>query len=298
MSKEHRKNDSMYGKRWTDEEVSILREKYPDQGTDIPELDRTKGAIKEKARRLGLSCRLNRRPWTKEEVEILKDKYPEQGADIPELDRTRSAIWHKARRLGINNRIEHIELTESLREYLDGLLLGDGSLPEGRGNPWYAHTDSSKEYLLWLKSKLEQLGLPCHDVCSNKKAFLMSSAPTPGLKKLRKRWYPQGNKKIPCDLEITPTILKNWYIGDGSRYKSRSSFRIEICCCFDPEGKQRMVDQINERTDIEAHNNQRSIHILKEAHQAFFEYTLSDNHEIPPGYKYKFPKEYVRDFLD
>lgn len=62
----------MGGKKWTKEEISLLKEKYPKWGSFIPQLDRTKQAIQCKARRLGLStshCIVNR-PKLKESEEL------------------------------------------------------------------------------------------------------------------------------------------------------------------------------------------------------------------------------------
>jgi len=32
----------------------------------------------------------------------------------------------------------------------------------------------------------------------------------------RKRWYPEGVKEVPRDVQLTPIILANWFMGDGS----------------------------------------------------------------------------------
>lgn len=97
--------------RWTEEEEKILREKYPTQGSDIPELlnnGRTKSAIQNYAYRLGIDYEKRdtngREPWTEEEVEILRKEYPKRGWNIPELlDRGRSkhSIKEKAEFEGI-----------------------------------------------------------------------------------------------------------------------------------------------------------------------------------------------------
>ncbi len=65
---------------WTPEEDSILKEKYSKLGSNIPELNRSRGSIQDRAARLGL-----RRRWTVSEENILKEKYPEMGPNIPEL---------------------------------------------------------------------------------------------------------------------------------------------------------------------------------------------------------------------
>ena len=75
---------------WTEEEVAILKEKYPTQGSNIPELlkARTINSIRDKAIVLNLDKVKIHCSWTDEEVAILKEKYPTQGPDIPELLKT------------------------------------------------------------------------------------------------------------------------------------------------------------------------------------------------------------------
>ena len=37
----------------------------------------------------------------------------------------------------------------------------------------------------------------------------------PFFEDLRRRWYPDGSKRFPADLELTPTLTKFWYVSDG-----------------------------------------------------------------------------------
>lgn len=229
---------------WTKEELSILKEKYPKKGSDIPELDRTRGAIRKQAERLDLSYR-----WTEEEISILKEKYPKHGSDIPELNRSKTAIHSKASELGLSyDRGNHIILSNTLREYLDGLLLGDGCIVFKRGrSPYYTHVDKHRNYIVWLRKRLKTLGLPYVGSIYKREeygTYYFCSNSAIELKDMRERWYPNGKKKIPSDLEITPIILKNWYVGDGSRIRRKSGWEVRIACFFDKEGKRRLVEQI------------------------------------------------------
>lgn len=289
-----RKNRGRFGKPWTSKEVEILKEKYPSNSTDIPELNRTKRAIRGKAQRLGLSTESR---WSKNEVSVLKEKYEEHGSNIPELHRTKKAIFKKAHKLGISNKINHITVSSELEEYLDGLLLGDGSLySRESGNVSYCHSDSFKEYIVWLKGKLEELGLPCREVYKSGSVFKIKSIVTPELRQIYGRWYPNGEKQIPQDLTVTPTILKNWYVGDGSYYKRENDRRYDnlyIASLFDREGKQRLVRQLNEDISIKASNIVNGVWFSTKTRHELFDFMLSNRPEIPPGYKYKFPDKYI-----
>ena len=48
-------------RRWTKEELKILRNKYFDNGSDIPELNRSRGVIRTKAMQLKIKCKFDGR---------------------------------------------------------------------------------------------------------------------------------------------------------------------------------------------------------------------------------------------
>ena len=74
--------ERLEGRKWTEEEIEILKKWYPIEGTRIKERldDRTRVAIKEKARKLGL--KVDNLFWTNEEIEILKRYYPLEGIKV------------------------------------------------------------------------------------------------------------------------------------------------------------------------------------------------------------------------
>lgn len=88
---------------WSKSDVALLKELYPEKGSNIPELRlrHSRVAICCKAKSLGLSWS---RTWTETETKLLCDNFPECGANIPELLKTRSkaAIQGKARLLGLS----------------------------------------------------------------------------------------------------------------------------------------------------------------------------------------------------
>lgn len=83
---------------WAPAADRILREKYPIQGSNIPELSQyTRRQIQSRANVLGIS----REYWSDEEDRILKENYKKHGADIPELKhKSAAAIRSRAAKLG------------------------------------------------------------------------------------------------------------------------------------------------------------------------------------------------------
>lgn len=96
----------MPGKLWTDNEIALLRENYPNKPTKevvnmLP--GRTKPAVYYKAMTLGLAK--NSLAWTDEEDEILKEHYSDNTADEIQKNylphKTKHAIYHRVRQLNL-----------------------------------------------------------------------------------------------------------------------------------------------------------------------------------------------------
>lgn len=88
---------------WSEEEIAILREWYPKEGTGchIRLPGRTPRGIKQKARSLNLSA--PKTQWSEEEDEILKEKYgkiPTNELSVL-LERSLCSVQHRARALGL-----------------------------------------------------------------------------------------------------------------------------------------------------------------------------------------------------
>ena len=127
----------------------------------------------------------------------------------------------------------HIELTKESLEFIEGELLGDGSL-QGYKNisARYTHGSKYKKYLEWLSRKLRDFGLEQSGkiqkmkTTSNGKEYISYKYISKfyrELSSLRKKWYPNGKKIVPKDLKLTPIIVRQWYIGDGCLVKSKKS---------------------------------------------------------------------------
>jgi len=126
---------------WTREEIEFLREYYGKiPAREIAEkLGRTPGAVRAKARVLGLS-ELRARPWTREEIETLKRLYGEvRQRELGKiLHRSEHAVRTKLYELGLTytTKDKVRELRKYLREslepteaaYLAGSVDGGGTI--------------------------------------------------------------------------------------------------------------------------------------------------------------------------
>ena len=181
-----------------------------------------------------------------------------------------------------------IELTNELINFINGLLLGDGSLvySPNKKSCTYSHSDKNKEYLVWLKNQLESLNIKCSEVKPHtNNTWHLNTKWYRDFVKIRKEWYPDNKKKIP-NIKLTPIVLFNWYIGDGSFKKSKSQ-KVVICSSFDQRGKEFINDLIN-LIGIKTSVYNDCIYIKSESRKLFFKYIKNHNYSIPKCYKYKF----------
>jgi len=122
----------------------------------------------------------------------------------------------------------NLTLSEEFKQMLDGLLLGDGCLTKDKrvkGNAYYQHGDKHKNYIEWLRQQFIDEGLECSRIYRkehkrfNSVTYHFITKPYPCLTEQYLRWYPEGKKIVPKDLELTPIVCLHWYIGDGSLIK-------------------------------------------------------------------------------
>lgn len=181
----------------------------------------------------------------------------------------------------------YIKITNKLEEFINGLLLGDGSMYyTGRKKSCvYGHTDKNKEYLEWLKDKLNLFGIQCLEIKPHtNNTWLLKTKAYRDFISIREKWYPLGKKKIP-DIKLTPITLFNWYIGDGSYDKKSKSTKVVICSEFDQIGKIVMAEKLKL---INIKNSVYSNCIYIKDKKSFFKYITNHKYKIPDSYKYKF----------
>lgn len=104
-------------------------------------------------------------------------------------------------------------------------------------------------------------------------------------------WYSTGEKVFPEDIDLTPTVLKYWYVCDGSLHQRQSSHRerFTIGLYNEIDNKEKIKSMFLRKnlpepsfwTDGEAYWNVNETEEL-------FEYIGKSL----PGFEYKWPKVY------
>jgi len=236
------------------------------------------------------------------DIEQLKRHYFDEYKSLSEIaliygsSKTAVSLRFKRNNIPIRTKKEawtiianHIELTDKLLEELDGLLLGDGCLcPSNSISAWYSHGDKHPTYIKWLKAHLKTLSLEC-TIATPTKLYSKSYRE---LYDLRLKWYPNGKKKIPDDLVLTPTTLRNWYIGDGNyrpgKNGTKKCERVSIAVIkLDP---MPLYDQFLE-LGFPFNKHKDGIYIPAKYRKKYFQYMMTGNPDIPNCYMYKFPME-------
>ncbi len=200
--------------------------------------------------------------------------------------------FREARELKAN----HINLTPQLIEFIDGMLLADGCVSYASKNKMsacYVHADTKPGYIDWLSKELREkyhLELIYDNSRSIRTKYYREFL------EIRKRWYPNGIRRVPADIKLSPQVVLNWYIGDGTythrgHIKNGLGGRLVLCKILDGDGKI-LLSSLLQKMNIENTIQKQGIYIRVKSRHIFFNYIAKANH-IPPCYRYKFPKEYL-----
>ena len=120
--------------------------------------------------------------------------------------------------------------------------------------------------------------------------------------KLRDKWYPEGKKIVPDDIELTPECVANWYLGDGSitQNKTTKCFQLRLSTNgFSSDEVIFLSDLLNDTLDIHsrfyvhsAENKGLVIHILRRRDVEIFLNYIRDF--WISCYAHKFPVDLLR----
>jgi hypothetical protein len=166
------------------------------------------------------------------------------------------------------------KLTKQQKEIATGLMMGDGFLAFGGGkNPSLRTEMISPNYLEYLDDIFGCLstGVKLEDTAeesaldARKRGFSQKANKenysdlyrwsTRSLEELNNfNWYKNGSKIWPDDINLTPTTLKHWYVGDGCFINECSSKRIKITMSNEVENTNK-VDNYFKKVGLPSPSN-------------------------------------------
>lgn len=151
----------------------------------------------------------------------------------------------------------HCNLSAEARQWIDGEIMGDGNLTStSKYSASFRYTSKYLEYIQYIADTLKSFGIKRMGKINkqyHKKmdcyTYQYASLFYKELLPIRKRWYPEGKKIIPRDLELTPLVLRQEHIGDGSliHYKNRKNSKPYIClatCGFPVKDVEWLVKKL------------------------------------------------------
>jgi len=209
---------------------------------------------------------------------------------------------------------EYPSFTDHQREIITGLLMGDGSINRRNNkNPRIQCNMISPNYLKYIDGEFGVFGngVSLAKTAEENAKHSRNSGFRPNAKKenysdvyrwqsmshpeLQKfaDWYSTGKKVWPSDIELTPTVLKHWYCGDGHWNNSETNNYIVISMANEVENTDK-VNKMFENVGLPSPNNYNTSGIKCDA-----VFTAEQSKELweymgepLPDFEYKWPEKY------
>jgi len=211
------------------------------------------------------------------------------------------------------------EFTQEQKEVITGLIMGDGCINTGDNqNPRIKCVMTSPKYLKHLDNIFGCLGTgvslkttakenanksrdsgfsPDAEVKNYSDLYVWRSRRNPNLQKWAD-WYSTGKKVWPEDIELTPTVLKHWYCGDGCWDNQEYNNRIQISMANEIENQDK-VNQMFENVGLPSPHNYNISERKDESKRCGAIWTVEQSHKLweymgepLPDFEYKWPSEY------
>ena len=119
---------------------------------------------------------------------------------------------------------KHCHISNEALDWIEGELLGDGSLCSFTCTARFRYSSKHLEYINYVSDTLAQFGIMQAGKIRRRVTcavgYNYSSLSYTDLFDIWVMWYAYGNKQVPRDLKLTPTVCRQWYMGDGSIHKS------------------------------------------------------------------------------
>ena len=132
-------------------------------------------------------------------------------------------------------RSKHCNLSERAIEWISGELLGDGCLySASKYSALFKYSSKYLEYVNYVSDTLgsfgiEQTGKINKRERENAIEYSYNSRSYDELSLLRNKWYLNYKKIVPKDIELTPLVCRQWYIGDGYLNHWNKNPSIKLC---------------------------------------------------------------------
>lgn len=199
-------------------------------------------------------------------------------------------------------------------EISTGVLMGDGSLYRRNPNPFFQVTMVTEEYLEHLDSQFPVLGIgvSCIEVAESKAkkmrergyegasaenysdVYRWTTRTNPHFERFE-GWYSSGEKVWPEGIDLTPTVLKHWYCGDGHFANSGTARYMKIIMNNEIDNKEKVERYFKEGPGVEV-SNWSDFTYDSGRRQCSAEFNVAESETLfkymgdpLPGFEYKWP---------
>lgn len=141
-------------------------------------------------------------------------------------------------------------LNKHTLDIITGSLLSDGCITKGYNakNYHYTHFSIHEEYIDYLIYDMN-INLSKHiykprkiGIYMSKGGFYINSKYSVSFAEIKMLWYKNGKKIVPNNIELNPTVLLHWYLGDGNISKENG---IELCTdAFDEKSMDILLQKL------------------------------------------------------
>lgn len=163
---------------------------------------------------------------------------------------------------------DDVVLSETTKEILIGNLLGDGSIRQQRKRAHYSHIDKNKEYLEWLKSIFEKDGITFTEIYRIPNGcYALQSHTFSAFNEFKDRFYIGSKRIVPPDIKLTPIVLRQWYISDGSTNIGKG-----ITIAKEVDNPEPLLNELKRIFGEASYQKGGKFYIRKELKDKFFDY--------------------------
>ena len=189
----------------------------------------------------------------------------------------------EATQLRILRQINHCKLSQEALEWISGELLGDGCIYSHSSYSATIHYGSSKEeYIKYVSKTLNSFGIKqsgkinkfhnkkwdCYYYCYQSKRYAE-------LLSIREKWYSDGKKIVPGDVNLTSLVCRQWYIGDGclsSPKNENPSISLSTCGFTIPNVEWLKEELIKLKFKVTRHPSDNTLRISTKSVKDFLDY--------------------------
>lgn len=141
-----------------------------------------------------------------------------------------------------------IPIHNDLMQMIDGWLLGDGSLTSVGIQANFTLSSKYEEYIHYVENIFNLHGISSKiysriDKKYKTVGYHLRTHSTNELGQLYQKWYKNGKKIVPIDIELSIICIKNWIMDDGTLNKKSGHLRF-CTCAFTVEECQILSDKI------------------------------------------------------